>query len=212
VNRQLLCVALFAALSVSHAVAQAPGDGTVTADRRVALVIGNTAYVVGRLQNPVQDARAMATSLRHLGFEVLAHENLSYRDMRRAVAEFGERIANGGVGLFYYSGHGIQVNGKNYLVPVDADIKNERYVAAEAVDADSVLLQMQEGKTRVNIVILDACRDNPFGGRARGLGRGLAFMDVPAGTYVAYSTAPGVGQTLKLLIERGGRRDVGEAK
>jgi hypothetical protein len=111
--------------------------------------------------------------------------------MRRAVAEFGERVAAGGVALFYYSGHGLQVNGENYLVPVDADIKNERYVAAEAIDADHVLLQMQEAKTRVNVVVLDACRDNPFAGRFRGLGRGLAFMDVPAGTYVAYSTAPG---------------------
>jgi uncharacterized caspase-like protein len=133
----------------------------------------------------------MAEALRELGFEVLAHENLTYRGMRRAVAEFGERLTAGGVGLFYYSGHGLQVNGKNYLVPVDADIKNERYVTAEAIDADSVLLQMQEAKTRVNIVVLDACRDNPFTGRFRGLGRGLAFMDVPTGTYVAYATAPG---------------------
>jgi hypothetical protein len=160
-------------------------------DKRVALVIGNAAYTVGRLNNPVQDARAMAETLQGLGFEVLAHENLSYRDMRRAVAEFGERVGTGGVALFYYSGHGLQVNGKNYLVPVDADIKNERYVTAEAIDADNVLLQMQEAKTRVNIVVLDACRDNPFAGRFRGLGRGLAYMDVPTGTYVAYSTAPG---------------------
>jgi hypothetical protein len=133
----------------------------------------------------------MAEALRELGFEVLAHENLTYRGMRRAVAEFGERLSAGGVGLFYYSGHGLQVSGKNYLVPVDADIKSERYVAAEAIDADSVLLQMQEARTRVNIVVLDACRDNPFTGRFRSLGRGLAFMDVPSGTYVAYATAPG---------------------
>jgi hypothetical protein len=169
-----------------------PAPATVaTPDRRIALVIGNATYSVGRLSNPALDARSMAETLRELGFEVLAHENLTYRGMRRAVAEFGERLATGGVGLFYYSGHGLQVNGKNYLVPVDADIKNERYVVAEAIDADSVLLQMQEAKTRVNIVVLDACRDNPFAGRFRGMGRGLAFMDVPAGTYVAYATAPG---------------------
>jgi uncharacterized caspase-like protein len=168
-----------------------PAAEPAVAKRRVALVIGNAGYTVGRLNNPVLDARDMAATLRDLGFEVLAHENLSYRAMRRAVAEFGERVTAGGVALFYYSGHGLQVNGKNYLVPVDADIKNERYVAAEAIDADSVLLHMQESKTRVNIVVLDACRDNPFGGRFRGLGRGLAFMDVPSGTYVAYSTAPG---------------------
>jgi hypothetical protein len=188
---------LFAALAVGDAVAQTPAStagGAVplaTPEKRIALVIGNATYAVGRLNNPVLDGRAMAQTLRGLGFEVLAHENLGYRDMRRAVAEFGERLAGNGVGLFYYSGHGLQVNGRNYLVPVDADIKNERYVVAEAIDADSVLLQMQEAKSRVNIVILDACRDNPFGNRFRALSRGLAFMDVPAGTYVAYSTAPG---------------------
>jgi formylglycine-generating enzyme required for sulfatase activity len=160
-------------------------------EKRVALVIGNAGYAAGRLNNPVVDARAMAQTLRGLGFEVLAHENLSYQGMRRAVADFGERIAGGGVGLFYYSGHGLQVNGKNYLVPVDADLKSERYVSAETVDLDSVLAQMQEAKTRVNVVVLDACRNNPFAQRFRSLARGLAFMDAPAGTYVAYATAPG---------------------
>jgi uncharacterized caspase-like protein len=181
---------LFAVVATGHVDARSGGDAQGI-DERVALVIGNATYAVGRLNNPVLDARAMAATLRELGFEVLAHENLTYRDLRRAVAEFGERITAGGVGLFYYSGHGLQVKGKNYLVPVDADIKNERYVVAEAVDADSVLLQMQEAKSRVNVVILDACRDNPFAGRFRALGRGLAFMDVPSGTYVAYATAPG---------------------
>jgi hypothetical protein len=98
VKGQLLCIALFAAVWTSHAVAQSPGDDKATLDRRVALVIGNATYAVGRLNNPAQDARAMAETLRNLGFEVLAHENLSYRDMRRAVAEFGERITIGGVG------------------------------------------------------------------------------------------------------------------
>jgi hypothetical protein len=195
VRCRLVCVALLAGLAAGHAFIGpigVRGEETQPApDRRVALIIGNGGYTVGRLNNPVLDARAMASTLRELGFEVLAHENLTYRSMRRAVAEFGERVTAGGVALFYYSGHGLQVGGKNYLVPVDADIKNERYVAAEAIDADSVLLHMQESKTRVNIVVLDACRDNPFAGRFRGLGRGLAFMDVPAGTYVAYSTAPG---------------------
>ncbi len=189
-KRQLLCATLFAVAATGQVDAQLSSDAKAV-DTRVALVIGNAAYTIGRLNNPVLDARAMAESLRTLGFEVLAHENLTYRDMRRAVAEFGERVTAGGVGLFYYSGHGVQVGGKNFLVPVDADIKNERYVAAETVDADSVLLQLQEAKTRVNVVILDACRDNPFAARFRSLARGLAFMEVPAGTYVAYATAPG---------------------
>ena len=160
-------------------------------EKRVALVIGNAGYAVGRLNNPVLDARAMASALRGLGFEVLAREDVDHQKLRRAIADFGERIAGGGVGLFYYSGHGLQVNGRNYLVPVDAELKSERYVAAETVDVDSVLAQMQEAQTRVNIVILDACRNNPFAQRFRSLTRGLAFMDAPAGTYMAYSTAPG---------------------
>jgi uncharacterized caspase-like protein len=160
-------------------------------ERRVALIIGNGNYAVGRLNNPVLDARAMTQTLRGLGFEVLAHENVNYQSMRRAVAGFGERIAGGGVALFYYSGHGLQVNGKNFLVPVDADIKSEAYVSAEAVDVDSVLAQMQDARTRVNVVILDACRDNPFSRRFRSVTRGLAFLDAPTGTYVAYATAPG---------------------
>lgn len=160
-------------------------------ETRIALVIGNGDYATGRLANAVLDARSMAESLRGLGFEVLAHENTSYRDMRRALAEFGERLRADGVGLFCYAGHGLQVNGKNYLVPVDAEIKSERYVAAEALDAEGVLAEMQAARTRVNIVILDACRDNPFLSRFRGLTRGLAFMPAPAGTYVAYATGPG---------------------
>ena len=186
-------------------------------EARIALVIGNGDYASGRLANAVLDARSMADTLRGLGFEVLARENAGYRDMRRALAEFGERLSADGVGLFYYAGHGLQVNGKNYLVPVDAEIKSERYVSAEAVDAESVLAEMQAAKTRVNIVIMDACRDNPFVTRFRGLTRGLAFMPAPAGTYVAYATGPGsvaedgepgrngiyTGELLKALREPG---------
>jgi formylglycine-generating enzyme required for sulfatase activity len=181
------------ALTAAGASAQTR-DLTVEAmrsEKRVALVIGNAGYAVGRLNNPVLDARAMAQTLRGLGFEVLAHENLDYRKMQRAVADFGEKISGGGVGLFYYSGHGLQVSGRNFLVPVDADIKSERYVPSETLDVDSVLAQMQEAKTRVNIVILDACRNNPFAQRFRGGSRGLAAIDAPAGTYMAYATAPG---------------------
>ena len=189
-------------------------------EKRIALVIGNGEYAAGRLSNAVLDARSMSETLRTLGFEVLAYENTGYREMRRALADFGERLSADGVGLFYYAGHGLQVAGKNYLVPVDAEIKSERYVSAEAVDAESVLAEMQEAKTRVNIVILDACRDNPFVSRSRGLWgvtRGLAFMPAPAGTYVAYATGPGsvaedgepgrngiyTGELLKALREPG---------
>ena len=208
-------IALFAMLMLGT-VTEPAAPQTITA-RRFALVIGNGDYASGRLPNAVIDARSMSETLRALGFEVLAHENIGYREMRRAIAEFGERLSADTVGLFYYAGHGLQVNGKNYLVPTDADIKSERYVSAEAVDAESVLVNMQDAKTRVNIVILDACRDNPFATRFRGLSRGLAMMAAPAGTYVAYATGPGsvaedgqpggngiyTGELLKALREPG---------
>lgn len=182
----LLLVVLSASAQILSSQADAVGG-----ERRVALVIGNAAYPAGRLNNPLLDARAIASALRSVGFDVLAHEDVTYRGMRRAVAAFGEQMSGGEVALFYYAGHGLQVSGKNYLVPVDAEIKSENYVAAETVELDSVLARMHEAKTRVNIVILDACRDNPFARRFRSPSRGLAFMDAPAGTYVAYATAPG---------------------
>jgi Caspase domain len=205
------CLALAAAAS-TFAQSSAPIDG-----KRVALVIGNGAYGAGRLNNPALDARAMAATLRSLGFEVGTGEDMTYQGMRRAVADFGERMAGAAVALFYYAGHGLQVGGKNYLVPVDAEIKTELYVAAETVELNTVLGLMQDAKTRVNILIIDACRDNPFARRFRGVARGLAFMDAPNGTYVAYATAPGsvaedgdpgqnsiyTGELIKVLREPG---------
>jgi formylglycine-generating enzyme required for sulfatase activity len=186
------------------------------APKRVALVIGNASYSVGPLRNPVNDARAMAEALGALGFDVKLYENLNFSGMRRAVAEFGERMTKEGVGLFYYSGHGIQVNGKNYLVPIGADIKSDRYIAAETLEVDSVLGQMDAARSGVNIVMLDACRDNPFVRQFRTISRGLAFMDAPVGSYIAYATNPGnvaddgegqygiwTGELLKALREPG---------
>ncbi len=160
-------------------------------EKRVALIIGNAAYPTGRLSNPVNDARGMAQALRQLGFEVLSYENVNYTQFRRAVAAFGEKLANGGAGVFYYSGHGMQVEGKNFMIPIDAEIKSQRYVDAETVDVNSVLAQMDQAKNRLNIIILDACRDNPFARKFRGGSRGLAFMDAPTGSFIAYATAPG---------------------
>jgi len=212
VRQHFVGIALFVGLLVS-----ALNAAAAEFEKRTALVMGNGDYASGRLANAVLDARSMAATLRGLGFEVLAHENVGYREMRRALADFGERLRADGVGLFYYAGHGLQVNGKNYLVPIDAEIKSERHVAAEALDAETVLTEMQAARTRVNIVILDACRDNPFTTRFRGLTRGLAFMPAPTGTYVAYATGPGsvaedgdpgqngiyTGELLKALREPG---------
>ena len=158
---------------------------------RLALVIGNSAYRESPLRNPVNDVRAMAQRFKELGFTVLAHENATKRTMEAAIIEFGRRLAEGGVGAFYYAGHGLQVRGRNYLVPVDADIEDEASTRVAAVDVELLLEQMTEAKNRVNLVILDACRNNPFERRMRGASRGLAAVDAARGTLVAYATAPG---------------------
>jgi len=166
--------------------------GALRSEKNLALVIGNSAYSsVGRLRNPVNDARGMARALRELGFEVLAHEDLGDKAMRRAILEFGSRLPKGGVGLFYYAGHGIQANGRNYLIPVDANIGSEAEAEVEAIDVAKVLARMETANTQVNIVILDACRNNPFARSFRSAVNGLAMMDAPSGTLVAYATAPG---------------------
>jgi hypothetical protein len=171
---------------VSPAGAQAPRD-----ESRLALLIGNSTYRDAPLRNPVNDVRAMAQRLRELGFTVLIHENASKRTMETAILEFGRRLAEGGVGAFYYAGHGLQVRGRNYLVPVDAEIEDEASTRVAAVDVELLLEQMAEAKNRVNLVILDACRNNPFERRMRGASRGLAAVDAARGTLVAYATAPG---------------------
>jgi uncharacterized caspase-like protein len=157
---------------------------------RYALVIGNASYKTSPLRNPVNDARDMATSLRRLGFVVTKKENLSQKEMANSIREFGELIAKGGVGLFYYAGHGMQVKGKNYLIPVNANIRHEDEIAYESVDVDSLLAKMDSAGNRLNIVILDACRNNPFARSFRSSARGLARMNAPLGTLIAYATSP----------------------
>ena len=161
------------------------------AEQRVALVIGNSAYKDSPLLNPVNDARQMARALREVGFEVVLGENLSQIDMKRQIRLFGDKIRGGGVGLFYYAGHGIQFNGRNYLIPVNAAITKEAETEYEAVDLGFVLAQMEEARNMLNIVILDACRNNPFARSFRSSKSGLASVDAPSGTLIAYATAPG---------------------
>jgi hypothetical protein len=173
-----------AAVPAAPVAAAAGGSG-----KRLALVIGNGNYRDAPLKNPVSDARALSAKLRALGFEVMIGENLGQRDMTRLVARFGERLAGHDVGMFFFAGHGIQVRGKNYLIPVDAQIGSENSVRAEAVDVDAVLDQLSASP--LNLVILDACRNNPFERRFRSVGGGLAQMEAPKGTLIAYATAPG---------------------
>ncbi|HEY0524770.1 MAG TPA: caspase family protein, partial [Stellaceae bacterium] len=200
VARTALALGLAAALlsaagTVSPATAQAQTAGqanpALLKEPRVALVIGNAKYKDAPLRNPVNDVRAFAATLKDVGFDVIELENAAQREMARAITRFGEKLADGGVGLFYFSGHGLQVRGRNFLVPVDAEIGSENSVRNEAIDVDQVLDQMGGSSTRLNLVILDACRNNPFERRFRGSSAGLASINAPKGTLIAYSTAPG---------------------
>jgi formylglycine-generating enzyme required for sulfatase activity len=178
---------LFALTALSSAAA-------VSAETRIALVIGNSEYSSGPLPNPANDAKMIGETLSSLGFEVIARRNADQNTMKRAIQEFGSRLEKGGpsaVGLFYYAGHGVQLNGRNYLIPTTAQIEREGDVEIEAVSADWVIEQMRYARNRLNIVILDACRNNPFTRSMRSVDHGLATMDAPAGILIAYSTAPG---------------------
>ena len=195
------CLVLAQIWSVGSALAQGVGP-----ERRTALIIGNSAYRQSPLTNPVNDAQAMAARLEALGFTVTKLENASKGQMSDAIQKFGDAIKRGGVGLFYYAGHGLQVQGENFLLPVDANIEDMNHVAAQGVEAKKVLQEMSNAKNQLNLVILDACRNNPFAQSAsRGIstrpdntdGRartdkpgGLAPMEALVGTLIAFATAP----------------------
>src|SRR5215472_14013833 len=179
------------------------------ADKRVALVVGNGAYRnVARLDNPANDARLLAGTLRDLGFALVggdAQLDLDKAAFDRAVQDFGAQLQGADVGLFFYAGHGVQVRGVNYLIPVDANPTREADVDFQMLDTNLVMRQMEGAGTRLNLVILDACRNNPFGGRGlvvgrgrdtetvrlRGTSSGLAQMQAPEGTLISFATQPG---------------------
>ena len=158
---------------------------------RHALVIGNANYAVAPLLNSVNDATAVAKVLEKAGFTVDLKINASQKQLQDAVTVFGDRLRNGGAGLFYFAGHGVQIKGRNFLMPVGADIKREDEVPYKAVDVQQVLDKMETAKNRINVVILDACRDNPFARSSRSNSGGLGQLDAPIGSLVAFATAPG---------------------
>jgi len=172
------------------------------AGRRVALVIGNAAYKVGALKNPVNDAQAIAGSLRTMGFEVTQRENASLPDMLESFRQFSLQTQNADVRVIYYAGHGLQVKCRNYLLPVDAEIRAEDEVPSKSADLNEFLNRLSTLKNGMNVVILDACRNNPFSGveivgpdgrrlKFRGATpAGLARVEAPLGTMVAFSTSP----------------------
>jgi hypothetical protein len=190
----LACIVLTPAWAAEERVlrlSQAGPKATASQEQRVALVIGNGQYKDSPLLNPVNDARAIAGALTRAGFRVVQKENIGRAEMQLALRDFGDALKAGGVGLFYFAGHGAQVKGRNFLIPVDANIEREDEVAYNSVDANQVLDKMEAANNRLNIVILDACRNNPFSRSFRSGGTGLAQMEAPAGTFIAFATAPG---------------------
>jgi hypothetical protein len=159
--------------------------------RRVALVIGNAAYKNAPLRNPTNDADLISKTLTSSGFSVSRYDNLTYAKMREVVRTFGEKLGKGDVGLFYYSGHAVQYRGKNYLLPINEDLKHSDEIPSSAMDIDFVLAKMESAKNDLNIVVLDACRNNPLGAEARNIERGLTSVNAAKGTFIAFSTSPG---------------------
>ena len=158
---------------------------------RHALVIGNANYQSSPLRNPLNDARDMAAALKGLGFQVQSLLDADAGQMEQAIIDFNKRLNADSVGLFYFAGHGIQAQGNNYLIPLRADISSEVQLKHKAINAGFVLDAMESANNGVNIVILDACRDNPYESSFRSSSRGLAPMNSPKGSLIAYATAPG---------------------
>ena len=188
---------LIIALSVIGILAS---SNAAKADRRVAFVVGNGAYKnVAPLPNPPIDARAMASVLRNVGFDVVEGTNLSRDSMTQKLLEFGKKAQDADVALFFYAGHGIAINGTNYLLPVDADIKSEMDVKLGSAINIDVTLDQTMSDAKVKLVLLDACRDNPFAAKIRSAATsrsvnvqsGLAEMKSSEGTLIAFATGPG---------------------
>lgn len=186
--RQLLTTAICAAgLLTFSATAQAPNDV------RIALIIGNSAYPGNMaLANPSNDAKDMAATLRNMGFGVIEVRDASREQMTAAIERANKALSGKqGVGMLFYAGHGLQLDWRNYMVPVDAKLNSAKDVPANTVDIEVVMNAFKSAGNRMNIVVLDACRDNPFADGKTASGKGLAPLDAPTGTFLAYATAPG---------------------
>jgi formylglycine-generating enzyme required for sulfatase activity len=176
----LCCCACFTYSSLAH-----------SQEKRVALVIGNSAYKTSPLANPVNDARAIAGKLKTLGFDVVTRENLKVAQIPEVLREFRNRVQPGSVAMFFYAGHGLQLRGVNYLPAVDANVQGEDEVPLQSININQVLEIMEDSKTRLNLVFLDACRNNPFARSFRSAAGGLARVNAPSGTLISFATRPG---------------------
>ena len=186
-NWRLMCVAVLCLLGLVQ-----PGN-SAAADpaRRVALVIGNAAYADSPLTNSGNDARDMAQALTRIGFNVTILTDRNRAQMTQAIRNFGLAAAGAETALFYFAGHGVQVRGKNYLIPTGQRFADEGEVEADAVDVNTVLGRMEQARASVSVVILDACRNNPLARDGRNVARGLARMEAPSGALVAFAAQPG---------------------
>lgn len=192
---QVLAIARPAPAPVASPLTTAPGPS----EKRVALVVGNARYRHATpLTNPTNDASDLAAALRSIGFEVVEGSDLDFQAFRGSIREFSQKLDGAAVALFFYAGHGLQVGGKNYLVPIDAKLENASDLELDAVNVETVTRAM-EGEERVNLVLLDACRDNPFTrslrrslgvSRSAAVGAGLAPIRTAGGTLVAFATDP----------------------
>jgi len=168
-----------------------PSSLFAATERRIALVIGNGSYDFGRLKNSVNDANDMATTLKKLGFLVILKNNVGHKEMETAIKELGRQLKKDDVGFFFYAGHGVQIEGQNYLIPIGANIEEESDVKYRAVNLSRIFDVMDSTGNRLNIIILDACRNNPYAKSFRSTTRGLAIVEKsPKDTLIAYSTSP----------------------
>ncbi len=180
---------------VSHKSSEVVVNKIITTnEKRIALVIGNGAYPSAPLKNPVNDAALISTELKKFGFEVTTITDGSQNQIKKAISDYGDLLSTDKsiIGLFYYAGHGIQAKGKNYIIPVDAKVEKEADVVVYCVDLDDLMANLEYAGNNLNMVILDACRNNPFGrGFRSAAGTGLATVNAPSGTIIAFATAPG---------------------
>lgn len=196
---EIMVKALLVLISLSVALAPAFGQSVsqegpaypVAGESRIALVIGNSDYKSSPLSNSVNDARDMAQRLKELGFDVIERENLSTRQIGPMLREFRAKLAPDSVALFFYAGHGLQVKGVNYFPAVDAQISGEDDVSLQSLDLSKILELFEQSKTRLNLVFLDACRNNPFARSFRSASNGLAKVEAPSGTLISFATRPG---------------------
>ena len=187
----------FSFLCLFHTVRFAATDAR--AEKRVALLIGNSAYQhTEPLPNPANDVRLLASVFRQLDYEVLEYRDVGYIGLKKAIRKFTSKLGEYGpeaVGFVYYAGHGLQVGGINYLVPVDAEIEKEADISLYSIETNALMQGLTSVGNRLNVIVLDSCRNNPYKRASRGLSvegaGGLARMDAPSGSLIAYSTSPG---------------------